>query len=352
MEFNLSRIPSSAEMFGRFHSETWSFAVLILAAILTIFTVCLYIEELVFLHRRFEFGSRRGYLIYICGVFPVHSVTSFMGLCVPTATFTCNFLADLYIAIALYILLLLMTDLFGGLDEMVRALSETAIPLRQPPCCCFLFCLPSVKLNKKMFHRIRVGVLQYIIVLQFVALYPALMWVDQLMLPSQSSKIYSTIEIPATVINVMSTLTAVYSVVLLFRASRAPLRSFQLSGQFVSVQLVLVSVNFQRVALTVLIRLNVVECIRPLHCNADLVLKTLLNLLIVFEMPLIMLGNRITIQRWIRSGTNTQCFQPDVKADAEGGKHICLPDSENNHNDGAFDNKAISGTDPDLSTLV
>ncbi|XP_038059409.1 organic solute transporter subunit alpha-like isoform X4 [Patiria miniata] len=351
MEFNLSRIPNSAEMFDRFRSETWSFVVLILVVLLTIFTVCLYIEALVFLHRRFEFGSRRGYLIYICGVFPVHSVTSFIGLCIPTASFACNFLADMYIAMALYALLLLMTDLFGGLDETVRALSETAIPLRQPPCCCCV-CLPSVNFNKRMFHRIRVGMLQYIIVLPIVVLVPALLWVDQLNQPSQSSGIYSTIEIPATVINALSTLTAIYSIMLLFRASRAPLRRFQLPGQFVSVQLVLVLVNFQRVILTILIRLNVVECIQPLHCTSDLVLKTLLNLLIVFEMPLIMLGNRITIQRWIRSGTNTQCFQPDVKADAEGGKHICLPDSENNHNDGAFDNKAISGTDPDLSTLV
>ncbi|XP_022100767.1 organic solute transporter subunit alpha-like [Acanthaster planci] len=345
MEFNLSAVPNSAEMLARFRSASWSYVILILVILMTVICIFLYIEALIFLYQRFKFGSRRRYLLYICGVFPAHSMTSLIGLCVPTASFGCAFLADIYIAVALYVILLLITDLFGGVEPMVKALSKVDVPMRQPPCCCCV-CFPSITVDKKIFHRIRVGILQYIAMLPAVSLLPAILWVDQLIPSSRSNSIYDAIEVPAIAINILSTLTAIYSILLLFKASRGLLRSFQLTGQFISVQLVLFLVNFQRVLLTILMRFDVIECIIPLTCLRDLVLKTLLNFLIVLEMPLFMLGNRFFVQRWVRSGTYTQCFEDGAKADVEGDKQDQQPSPEHNHNNGAFENRAISEMTP------
>ncbi|XP_033635654.1 organic solute transporter subunit alpha-like [Asterias rubens] len=202
-------------------------------------------------------------------------------------------LAPSYLAICLYIFVKLIVNLFGGIDSTMGALSDQSTALRQPPCCCCCFCLP----------------------------------------------VASNLGLPSNIAKVLSTLIAIYSISVLFMMSQALLSSFYVLPQFALLRIVVVLVNGQAVALTMIIRFGEIQCLVPLTCDTYLILTIIRNLLLILEMFPLMVTCRIVIGRWIRAGTQNQHYEDSRNQNGSDDRNMA---ANNNDNDRGLEIKSIS----------
>ncbi|XP_071801568.1 organic solute transporter subunit alpha-like [Asterias amurensis] len=335
-QWNNSNIPTAGDMFERFRSESWSLALLILATVLTLLTVCLYIETVILVLLKVNIGMRRLLILLLYGLFPITSLTSLLSLFSPSASVVSTLFAEIYLAICLYIFVKLIVNLFGGIDSTMGALSDQSTSLRQPPCCCCCFCLPVVTINKQGFIFLRLGIFQYIIVIPFAVAIPGFYW---LLGPIEAGGVASNLDLPSTIAKVLSTLTAIYSISVLFKTSQALLSRFYVLPQFTLLRIVVVLVNAQGAALTMIIRFGEIQCLVPLTCDRYLVLTIILNLLLILEMFPLMVVCRIVIGRWIRSGTQNQHYEDSRNRNGSDDRNMA---ANKNNNDRGLEVKSIS----------
>ncbi|XP_038059665.1 organic solute transporter subunit alpha-like [Patiria miniata] len=215
-------VPSAGEMFLLHTSEPWSTAVLIVVSILSFLTCLLFIETAYSATRSLEYGTRRGYTMFILGLVPVFSVTSLTGIYIPKAALVGIWAASVYLSVSLYIFLMLIFNYFGGPDEMVAKLAKTKISLSQPPlACCCPCCCRKIWLTTTNLHRLRVAVLQMAVVYPLTYFITAILWADGLYNPAQLDP--SSAYLYLTVLMIASTLTAMYALTIINVAADASL---------------------------------------------------------------------------------------------------------------------------------
>ncbi|XP_071801522.1 organic solute transporter subunit alpha-like [Asterias amurensis] len=252
-------IPSSKEMVLLYMSQPWSQALMITMVIISILSCLMYVETALSIMKTMHYGERRGYTIFILGLVPVHSLTSLASIFIPKAAILGSWAASLYMAVSLYIFLMLIFNYFGGPDEMVVKLATTTISLAQPPlACCFPCCCRKIRLTMPHLHRLRAAVLQLAVVQPMTLFVTAILWADGLYNPTQIDAQSAFIYLTALVL--VSTLTAMYALTIINVAANASLAAmygnfrlkFSLLKAFMiipSVQSLVISIISQSISL-------------------------------------------------------------------------------------------------------
>ncbi|XP_048255511.1 organic solute transporter subunit alpha-like [Haliotis rufescens] len=157
-----------------------------------------------------------------------------------------------------HLFLFLLIHYHGGDQALIDHMSGETINLRSPPVACCCVCCPKIAVNEKILFRIRMSVLQFAILRPIFVLLTAVLWADNKyqngkMSPKQASLYIS-------VLNGVSTLTAMYGLILVFRASRKHLKVFNIVPKFICMQLVLVFSNLQGLVFNILASSNLPPC--------------------------------------------------------------------------------------------
>ncbi|XP_013395566.1 organic solute transporter subunit alpha isoform X1 [Lingula anatina] len=310
-------IPHSWEYFQGL--DVGGIALISICGFLTMITVILYLVEIMYIRNNIMDWTRRQKTILLLGLYPVFSFTSMMGICVPRASTLATLASTIYLSICIFAFLHLMINYYGDNESMIQQLSQYSIPLRSPPCCCCCFCLPNIKLTIKNLRIIKRLVHQIIIVSPMVAFLSAVFWADGLYTRNFGNPMSAYTYL--TAIKVVSTLTAMYGLLLLFRVSRLPLKHYSIQPKFILLQLVLVAANLQNTVTTLLATVKVIPCtsLMPSSSRAQF----LDHVLITFEMFLLSLVARFIYRKKLQKlEDNLKQTDEEEEDDEVARKHV------------------------------
>lgn len=254
-----NKFPSTDRLYKELADDIPIIILTALSACCTIATICLYTEEVIFLHKNYKQKTKRTKICCILALYPVVSFTSMLTLLVPRSVLIGEFVASIYLAFCIVQFVGLIFEYFGGDLEMLRDFENDDISFRTPPCCCCCFCLSKVRFTKCTLKVIKVMVLQVAVVRPVVLFIAAVLWTDGRYAPGneinpKSSTLYINI------INVASVLFAMYGKMVTFRATAERLKNFKLGLKFGSLQLGIVVINLQTSVLSIFGKAGLPHC--------------------------------------------------------------------------------------------
>ncbi|XP_033104874.1 organic solute transporter subunit alpha-like [Anneissia japonica] len=282
--------PTSEEMIQVIRSRNDIWISVLIGGILSILTVLLFIEIVYNITRRQFYSASRTIIIVLLAIYPVSSVTSFMGVIIPRASLVANLTASFYYCICLYLFVVLVIDYYDGVDCMQDKLKGRHISLARPPIACCCFCLPRIEMTRNNFHNLRLGILQNAIVRPASLFIAATLWAD-----GTTKAVEAYLYINA--ITMISSVFAVYSLAVIYNASKIPLKDFMITPKFIAMKLVMLVGNTQHFILSLLAYIEVIlPCNPPL--NTQTRANTIYNMLITYETFIMLLLGRIFIYIW------------------------------------------------------
>lgn len=236
------------------------------AAACTALTYIVYIYATVSILDKYASLTRRSDALIVLSVYPVISTVSLLAVFLPRSAVLCDAISSVYLSIVVWRFGNSIPRYFGGREQMVRELSNHDVSFRTPPCCCCCFCLQTKKFSRSILFWIRASITQFIIVRPIVMSLAAILWADDLYdtgaINPRGSYLYINI------VNVVSTLFAMYGLALMLNASRKYLATTLVVGKFLLLQMVIVLTSLQNLIFTALSTTGVIGCTAYLPASA------------------------------------------------------------------------------------
>ncbi|XP_078671949.1 organic solute transporter subunit alpha-like isoform X1 [Branchiostoma floridae x Branchiostoma belcheri] len=225
----------------------------------TLIVLLLFLEETVFLCRRYSSAPRRTKILLILAIYPVIAVTCLTTLLAPRTTLINEFALNTALAVGVYQLPLLVTDYMGGAGRMVKTLSAIPVALNMPPCCCCV-CIPRKTLTRRLLRKMKLLVLQGVFVRPLFTYIAAVMYSDDRHTPGMTT---SPLFVLCGVVLILSFLCALNGLVFFVRAADPYVPQAMLKGKLVCVVLPLVLVTVQKNIIVALSSAGVAVCTPP-----------------------------------------------------------------------------------------
>ncbi|XP_041360108.1 organic solute transporter subunit alpha-like [Gigantopelta aegis] len=225
---------------------------------LTLLIVAMFIENVIFLLKNLTCKRTLNLSVYQIGIHPIFASLALLAVVVPRSSLLCDLVGSVYLSLCINVFLRLIVTYHGGSERMLARMSQDKIPLRSPPLACCCCCCPTITITRRNFNRIRVMVVQVTFVRPVVMFIAAALWTDGRYTKGGFSGAGAASYI--NVISSVSTLTAMYGLILVYRASRKHLANFHLMPKFINLQLVLMFSSLQQLIFTTLQKYNLPSC--------------------------------------------------------------------------------------------
>ncbi|XP_071119522.1 organic solute transporter subunit alpha-like [Haliotis cracherodii] len=256
----MARCPFVAPISETYFAEisTGEVAALAVGAVITLANVVMFVESARFLVKHLPVQKANALSIWLTGLPTVFAVTSLVAVLVPRSALLSDLLAAIYASFCVFIFIKLLIHYYGGTEAYINHMSGETINLRSPPVACCCVCCPKIAVNEKNLFRIKMSVLQFAIIRPIMVLVTISVWSDNkyvrgLMMPLQAFPYLN-------VLNVASTMIAIYGSILLFGPSRKHLKAFNIGPKFLCCQLVLVLSDIQTAVFDNLALNNIPPC--------------------------------------------------------------------------------------------
>ncbi|XP_070578970.1 organic solute transporter subunit alpha-like [Ptychodera flava] len=286
-----------------------SIALLVITSILSIVTLVIFLESVIFIQKTLPSTRRKMQVTWIIGLFPAYSLTSLLAIYVPRAHFIATIHSSLYLSVTLYCFVLLIFDYYGGFDAAIVLLSEDTSSIAFPPLlCCCVCCLPKVKVSKRFLRIMKRLVFQTALVGPIVRFIATVLWTDGRYKPGLIA--FDEAYVYLNTILIVSTVLAMYGLQAIYKVSLTLLKEFRLRPKFLSVQITLLLGNIQNAFLGILVSTNVIKCSDPFSSKTRA--NFLFNFLIIIEMFLMSIAARFLFRT--RTGNlNYLISRPSLK---------------------------------------
>uniref|UniRef100_UPI00398E5449 organic solute transporter subunit alpha-like n=1 Tax=Pristiophorus japonicus TaxID=55135 RepID=UPI00398E5449 len=152
--------------------------VLVILNIVAFATYAVFIELWIYLHQNIVNVLIKEKTLLVLGMFPVTAIAYQLGMFVPRAGTLVDFVAAVYASISLFGFFHLTINYLGGVTEAIDKLQYVDSPLNVGPCCCCCICLPKVRINRKAYRILRIGILQTLILLPLLQFISAVLWAN------------------------------------------------------------------------------------------------------------------------------------------------------------------------------
>ncbi|KAK2146907.1 hypothetical protein LSH36_579g02028 [Paralvinella palmiformis] len=254
--------PYSYELFQ--HQSTTQQILMALLWLCVILIVANFLEELVFIIRHFQISVRIQKTIYILALMPVYALCAIIGVMVPRAGILIDLVSNSYFGFAMYNWMSLIDDYLGP-EGRSQARGVTVLSLATPPICCFCVCLPKFTFNKKTYLRLLVMVYQVTVIRPLLSFIAAVLWADGQYVPGTLGNNAFTY---VSCLNTVSTLFAVWGLIIVQKAFRKTLKQFLIFVKFVVLQLTLIGTVLFNVIITVLVSKGIIRCTELISTGA------------------------------------------------------------------------------------
>jgi organic solute transporter subunit alpha len=232
--------------------------------VVTLAIVINFFEELVYLYRHTPSMSQsrdRDRAKWLLAIYPLTAFTTFVSLVAPRTTGFNDLVTAIYVAVCVYVFVVMIIDHFGGPIRMTDRLSGHVLRVNVPPFC---FCCCCCCLNQP-FNRVTVQILGALI-MQFVLVRPFLGYVVSILVADGSFGIAEANYIGFAYS--VSTLLAIWSFRILYDVCAVPLAGVHIRPKFICLQLVLVIVGVQRSIIEIFVLTGFIVCQPPMSATA------------------------------------------------------------------------------------
>ncbi|XP_051866703.1 organic solute transporter subunit alpha-like [Pristis pectinata] len=220
----------------------------------------IFIELWIYLHNNTANDVIKEKTLLVLGLFPVTTVAYQLGMFVPRAGTLVDFVAAVYTSISLFGFFHLTITYLGGVTEAIDKLQYVEASLNVGPCCCCCICLPKVRINRKAYRILRIGILQTLVlqpVLQFIS---AVLWADG---KYDSGEVNSTN--PLFYIKILLNISALMSLyvfnLLLKAAFGIAEGGYHLVAKYTIIIIYTILSNLQPLILSCLATYNIIPCV-------------------------------------------------------------------------------------------
>ncbi|XP_041070838.1 organic solute transporter subunit alpha-like isoform X2 [Carcharodon carcharias] len=251
-------LPSSEDQIKGLTNADIAFMVIL--NIVAVATYAIFFELWTYLHNNILDDLIREKTLLVLGLFPVTTIAYQLVMFVPRAGSLVDLVATVYTCIALFSFFHLTISYLGGVTEAIEKLQYVDALLNVGPFCCCCTCLPKVRINRKAYRILRIGILQTLIlqpVLQFIS---AVLWADG---KYDSGEVHPTN--PLFYIKIMlniSALSSLYVFNLLLKAAFGIAEaSYHLMAKYTIIILYTILSHLQPLILECLATYNVIPCV-------------------------------------------------------------------------------------------
>ncbi|XP_064603161.1 organic solute transporter subunit alpha-like [Liolophura sinensis] len=266
--------------------------------------ICLiFLEELCFLIRHDPDWRNVRRKLWLLGLYPVFGFCCIVAVIVPRSSQLNDLISAVYLSICLVQFMRLMILYFGGEVKMLVTLSSVDIPLQSPPIACCLCCLPRKSMTRSRLNWIKGLVWQVALLRPVFTFTSAVLWSN-----GQYNPHLLTIDSPYTYIvsiNGISTLLAMYGLIMVFRMAKLHLTRVNITHKFACLQLMLVFSNLQPVIISFIGSSGLIKCQGSISTEAKT--EMLSHLLLLAEVFLLSIYARWHYRRkheWTDSDTD------------------------------------------------
>ncbi|XP_067941651.1 organic solute transporter subunit alpha-like [Watersipora subatra] len=257
-------VPNSTYYLNMIWQDPQQKALFTFSGVLCFMTLGIYMYEIGHLLRNKMKLIRRIRMVTLLSLYPIYSLLAFLAILVPRAATLMDLVVNVYFALTLWHFLQLMLMYFGGDSRMIESFSQSKISIQTPPLCCIFCCLPKFTVDKSFIRKLKIGATQFLILRPVLLVVAMILWVEDsydyidpvtgILKPYQSASLYISL------VNMMTTLLAMWPIVILFRAAITPLAHYHIRGKFAVFQLVMICGNLQDSILTQVASFNYLKC--------------------------------------------------------------------------------------------
>ncbi|XP_071833162.1 organic solute transporter subunit alpha-like [Apostichopus japonicus] len=257
--------PTTEQLLAALAEERTILILLAFAIGLTVLTVGIFIESLIYVCRKIP-SRRKVQLAFVMGIYPVFCTTSLMALLVPNAALLTHFTAQVYFSVALVQFIMLLTGYYGSKDGLLNLLKGQIIPLGSPPLLIFCTCLwPKIPIvpptYKKFIRAIRFMVIQTAIFKPMMLFIGGMLWSNNNYTPGNFSG--SDPWLVMEIMMLFSSMFALNGIIIMFRISKDTMKEFHLVPKFFTVQLTLILTSVQGFTISLIVYFGGIACRPP-----------------------------------------------------------------------------------------
>ncbi|KAF4020843.1 hypothetical protein G4228_012466, partial [Cervus hanglu yarkandensis] len=183
------------------------------------------------------------------------------GLWIPRALTLVEMAITAFYAMCFYLLMQAMVEGFGGKEAVLRTLKDTPVMIHTGPCCCCCPCCPRIKMTRKRLQLLLLGPIQYAFFKISLSLVGLFLIPDGIFDPSDISEGSTALWIN-TFLGV-STLSALWTIGIIFRQARLHLGEQNIGAKFVLFQALLILSALQPSIFSVLANGGQIACSPP-----------------------------------------------------------------------------------------
>ncbi|ELR54907.1 organic solute transporter subunit alpha [Bos indicus] len=235
-----------------------------LMVIMTLFvlgSIAIFLEAAVYLHKNTRCPIKRKTLIWCSSSPTIVSAFSCFGLWIPRALTLVEMAITTFYSMCFYLLMQAMVEGFGGKEAVLRTLKDTPVMIHTGPCCCCCPCCPRIKITRKRLQLLLLGPIQYAFFKISLTLVGLFLIPDGIFDPSDISEGSTALWIN-TFLGV-STLSALWTIGIIFRQARLHLGEQNIGAKFVLFQALLILSALQPSIFSVLASGGQIACSPP-----------------------------------------------------------------------------------------
>jgi len=255
--------------------STLMFAFTIVAIVLTVIMIIIYIFKLYFVFKYVSnYTHRPGKLAWLAAIYPYTAIGCLIGICVPRSITITEIFVLLYQARCMFLYIELMIDYFGSRLDMATQLVGQKVHLNIKPLCKCCICCPVFDPTVKNIQYIELLVYQVAIIRPLLFLVNGVAYSDNYYKQAFSMTI--------TVLNLVSTFTAMYGFMVLANFCSRPLRHYRINVWMKLAQCVIMMFNLQGPIFNLVATFKGIPCTDLLPIVARAAIWN--NYLLIFEM--------------------------------------------------------------------
>ncbi|DAA33431.1 organic solute transporter subunit alpha [Bos taurus] len=221
----------------------------------------IFLEAAVYLHKNTRCPIKRKTLIWCSSSPTIVSAFSCFGLWIPRALTLVEMAITTFYSMCFYLLMQAMVEGFGGKEAVLRTLKDTPVMIHTGPCCCCCPCCPRIKITRKRLQLLLLGPIQYAFFKISLTLVGLFLIPDGIFDPSDISEGSTALWIN-TFLGV-STLSALWTIGIIFRQARLHLGEQNIGAKFVLFQALLILSALQPSIFSVLASGGQIACSPP-----------------------------------------------------------------------------------------
>lgn len=252
--------PSATILYQELKGDKATTILTAISGVLCLIILSIYIEELWYFINHSQDKRQKKKYMFLLGLYPVISLTSLILLLVPVTTLTAELISSTYLSFAIFMFIQMIIEYFDGVEKLLVSMAGEKLSFGTPPLCCFCrFCLSNIPFTSKSFNLARLLVLQVVFIRPLALLVTLILWMAGEYTPGdESNPAYGVFY--SNLINIISSLSSIWGLVILFRATRQKLSGHSIILKFVSLQLTIVFINLQFTILNQLAKADKIHC--------------------------------------------------------------------------------------------